>query len=70
MFAERVIGILKHEYALEGLFTSRQEAQKAWDEGRYLYNTRRPHLSLYYATPEAVYLGRTPVWWSKCVFRT
>ncbi len=57
-FAERVIGTLKHEYALEGPFDSLSQAQKAWDEGRDLYNTRRPHLSLHYATPEAVYLGR------------
>ena len=57
-FAERVIGTLKHEYALEGPFDSLEQAQQAWDEGRHLYNTRRPHLSLDYATPEDVYLGR------------
>ena len=57
-FAERVIGTLKHEYALEGPFDSLQQAQQAWDKGRHLYNTRRPHLALDYATPEDVYLGR------------
>jgi len=57
-FAERVIGTLKNEYALEGPFDSPEQAQQAWNEGRHLYNTRRPHLSLDYATPEDVYLGR------------
>jgi len=57
-FAERVIGTLKDEYALEGPFDSLKEAQQAWKEGVHLYNTRHPHLSLNYATPEDVYLGR------------
>ncbi len=57
-FAERVIGTLKNEYALEGPFDSLAQAQRAWDEGVRLYNTRRPHLGLDYATPEDVYLGR------------
>jgi len=57
-YAERIIGTLKNEYALEGPFDSLEHAQKAWDEGVRLYNTQRPHLSLGYATPEAVYQGR------------
>ncbi len=57
-FAERVIGTLKNEYALEGPFDSLEQAQQAWNEGVYLYNACRPHLSLNYARPEDVYLGR------------
>lgn len=56
-YAERVIGTLKIEYALEGPFQDLTEARRAWQEGVRLYNTRRPHLGLAYATPEAVYQG-------------
>ncbi len=59
-YAERLIGILKHEYLLEGPFDSLEHAQQAWLEGVRLYNTQRPHLSLAYATPEAVYQGHAP----------
>ena len=59
-YAERVIGIFKTEYALEGPFQSLNQAQQDWEHNRRIYNTRRPHLSLNYATPEAVYQGRAP----------
>ncbi len=59
-YTERVIGTLKHEYGLEGPFDSLQEARKTRDEGVHLYHTGRPHRGLVYATPEAVYRGRSP----------
>ncbi len=56
-YAERVLGTLKHEYALNAAFRSHQEVQRAVAEAIHLYNTDRPHASLAYATPLAVYRG-------------
>ena len=53
--AERVNGILKQEYWLDANFTVRQEARRATDHGIRMYNTRRPHTALQFATPEQVY---------------
>ena len=50
--AERVNGILKHEFMLDETFPSPAEARKALSEGVELYNTLRPHLALGYRTPE------------------
>ena len=50
--AERVNGILKQEYWLDANFASRPEARKATLHGIHMYNTRRPHTSLKFATPE------------------
>ncbi len=56
--AERVNGILKQEYGLDGEFADRAQAALATGQGVLLYNTRRPHTSLGYRTPEAVHGGR------------
>ena len=53
--AERVNGILKQEYWLGSTFRSIEQACSAVSEAIYLYNVRRPHLSLNYKTPEQVH---------------
>jgi putative transposase len=53
--AERVIGTLKREYLLDGLFRSEAQAREALSEAVALYNRRRPHLALDYETPSAVH---------------
>jgi putative transposase len=53
--AERVNGILKQEYWLDANFENRQRASQATSHGICLYNTRRPHTALKFATPEQVH---------------
>lgn len=53
--AERVNGILKQEYYLGSTFKKKDQALIAIKQAINLYNTRRPHLSLKYKTPEAVH---------------
>jgi transposase InsO family protein len=50
--AERVNGILKQEYYIGSCFKTKNQAKKAVKEAVHLYNTRRPHMSLNYETPE------------------
>jgi len=53
--AERVIGTLKQEYELDRTFRTKTQAMEAFAQGVYLYNYRRPHLSLGYGIPGAVH---------------
>jgi len=53
--AERVNGILKQEYWLGNIFRSKEQARRAVKEAISLYNTRRPHTSLNYKTPDQVH---------------
>lgn len=53
--AERVNGILKQEYYLNCEFKNMEQAMEAVDEAIHLYNTRRPHRSLNYQTPDQVH---------------
>jgi len=53
--AERVNGILKQEYYIGCCFRNKNQAKAAVKEAVYLYNTRRPHKSLNYETPEKVH---------------
>ncbi len=53
--AERLNGILKQEYYLDGNFETKREARKAVAEAVSLYNHRRPHMSLGLRTPEMVH---------------
>jgi putative transposase len=53
--AERVNGILKQEYWLDANFADRQQARQAAAHGIRMYNTRRPHTALKFATPEQVH---------------
>jgi putative transposase len=57
-YAERVIGTLKQEYGLGLPFVDEAQARRAAKEGVYLYNHERPHQSLDYACPMAVYRGQ------------
>ena len=50
--AERVNGILKQEYGLGSTFRTKQQAIASVDQAVMPYNTRRPHLSLNYKTPD------------------
>jgi len=53
--AERVNGILKQEYWLDSNFENPHQARQATVRGIDLYNTRRPHTALGFATPEQVH---------------
>jgi putative transposase len=57
IFAERVIGILKNEYGLDRPFVDFDQVSPTIQEVIHLYNSDRPHLSLNYATPQAVFSG-------------
>jgi putative transposase len=58
-YAERVIGILKHEYTLDLAFVDAAQARRLAVEGVYLYNYERPHQARAYAYPMDIYQGRT-----------
>lgn len=53
--AERVNGILKDEFDIDGVFPSLIEAQAAVGTAIKVYNTKRTHWSLELRTPEDVY---------------
>jgi transposase InsO family protein len=53
--AERLNGILKQEYGLGGLFGRKCDALRAVGEAVAIYNWRRPHQSLGYASPMQVH---------------
>ena len=53
--AERVNGILKQEFFLGSCFKTKKQAVRAINQAVMLYNTRRPHTSLGYKTPEDVH---------------
>jgi transposase InsO family protein len=53
--AERVNGILKQEYFIGSCFRNKNQAETAVKQAVYLYNTRRPHMSLDYETPEKIH---------------
>ena len=53
--AERVNGILKQEYYIGSCFKNKAHAKEAVKEAVFLYNTRRPHKSLDYETPEKMH---------------
>ena len=55
--AERLNGILKQEYGLGACLCSKREALRAVAEAVKLYNCRRPHQALGYATPMAVHVA-------------
>jgi len=53
--AERVNGIFKQEYGLRMTFRSLEQARRAVDQAVWLYNNRRPHMSLQYRVPAEVH---------------
>lgn len=56
--AERVNGILKIEFLLGEILMSFKMAQRCVAEAIRTYNSKRPHLSLDYQTPDAVYFAQ------------
>ncbi|MGF7231357.1 IS3 family transposase [Arachidicoccus sp.] len=50
--AERVNGIIKNEFFPKVIYKNHQQAQKAIEKIIDTYNTKRPHLSLNYQTPD------------------
>ena len=59
--AERVNGILKLEYGLNGRYVSTKQAQRAVREAVWLYNYDRPHLALDYQYPHDEYVNHCSV---------
>jgi putative transposase len=53
--AERVNGILKQEYEMDHTFRTKTQARAAFEQAVWLYNHRRPHLSLNYRFPADVH---------------
>lgn len=53
--AERVNGILKHEYGLKERLPNKKIAIKAIKQAIYIYNNERPHMSLGMRTPASVH---------------
>lgn len=64
--AERLNGILKHEYALKKSFPDKLIARMACRQAIRLYCTDRPHLSLNMKTPHEIHNGHQ-LWGNKCV---
>lgn len=58
--AERINGILKTEFLLEGGFPTTHLAQLAVEEAIETYNSLRPHLNLGMKTPEEIHQNKTP----------
>jgi putative transposase len=54
--AERVNGILKMEYSLNKEYVDLEQAGKAVQSAVTLYNSRRPHASLNYLTPDQAHV--------------
>jgi len=59
--AERVNGILKTEYCLDGRFRTVRQVRDAIEEAVRLYNTERPHASCDYLTPEQAHRHHGPL---------
>jgi transposase InsO family protein len=53
--AERVNGILKDEYAMDSTFRTKDQARKAFEQAIWLYNHRRPHMTLKMRFPVKVH---------------
>jgi transposase InsO family protein len=65
--AERVNGVLKQEFGLDDEFENLKQAEDQVNESIKLYNSRRPHLSNHYLTPEQMHAQSTiiPRKWHK-----
>jgi transposase InsO family protein len=60
--AERVNGILKQEYEMDGVFRTKEQAVKAFEQAVFLYNNRRPHMGIGYQIPSEVHSrGKEPM---------
>ena len=56
--AERVNGILKQEYGLKRKWKTESQLKKAVQQAIWLYNEKRPHMSLDYQTPQEVHSAK------------
>lgn len=65
--AERVNGILKHEFGLDNVFSSHLEAVQTVDTVIKIYNEKRPHASCNYLTPVEAHgqIGEMKKRWKK-----
>ena len=63
--AERINGILKHEFCCERIYDSHLEAQQSIYRAIDMYNQKWPHGSLYYLSPEQAHdkQGTLPKRW-------
>lgn len=52
--AERINGILKDEFLVD-TYKDQQQARKVIEQSIKIYNSKRPHLSLDYKTPDYVH---------------
>jgi putative transposase len=57
--AERINGILKHEFILGITTCDLKLMQKLIDQSVYIYNQERPHLSCFMKTPNAMHKQKT-----------
>jgi putative transposase len=57
--AERVNGILKNEYEIEGVFNSETDARREIKHSIWLYNNDRPHMSCKMLTPSEAHIKGT-----------
>jgi len=53
--AERINGILKQEFGMGEIFRSHLQAAKAVEKAVQVYNSKRPHASCDYLTPDQAY---------------
>jgi putative transposase len=58
--AERMNGILKSEYGLDGLFKTKAHIKRAVEQAIHLYGTRRPHGALGNRFPAQVHASGSP----------
>lgn len=65
--AERVNGILKDEFEIADGFVSEKQAQKEIKNAIRVYNSKRPHISCDYSTPEYAHVHQKhkPKSWSR-----
>ena len=58
--AERMNRTIKEEFGINRKLKAKDQAIQLVEESIYLYNTKRPHLSLEMRTPEQVYKMKIP----------
>lgn len=58
--AERMNRTIKEEFGMDKKLKTRQQAYQLVEESIFLYNNKRPHLSLNMKTPEFVYKTKIP----------
>lgn len=59
--AERINGILKHEFYLDDTFDTLRQARSCIRKVVHIYNTKRPHLSCNFLTPEEAHKQTGPL---------